>query len=128
VLGEAVDKVEVEVAQEVWEVRLDDINHSQRRVVERLYRWSHRLAWDHVVLEEGENVHYKLFDFEPFLIIGVVTCCSLHIWHIEELLLVAHLQLLGSLSHIRPKEMRQELLVRDQLEPGEAEGRVLLRA
>lgn len=52
VLWEAVDEVEVEIAEEVWEVLLDDADDSQSRMVEGLDSRRHWLSRNHVVLEE----------------------------------------------------------------------------
>ena len=52
VLGEAVDEVEVEIAEEVWKVLLDDADDSQSRMVEGLDSRRHWLSRNHVVLEE----------------------------------------------------------------------------
>lgn len=66
-LWETVDKIEVEVAQEVREILFYYTHNSQSGMVEGLDgRW-HSLAWDHVVLEEDEGVHNQIFHLEPLL-------------------------------------------------------------
>jgi len=52
VLGEAIDEVEVEIAEEVWEVLLDNADDSQSCMVEGLDGRRHWLSRNHVVLEE----------------------------------------------------------------------------
>lgn len=52
VLREAIDKVEVEIAEEVRKVLLDDADNSQSRMIEGLDSRRHWLSRNHVVLEE----------------------------------------------------------------------------
>jgi len=58
VLGQAVHEVEVEVAEEVREVLLYHVQHTEGAVVEGLDRGWDGLAWHHVVLQEAKGVHY----------------------------------------------------------------------
>lgn len=52
VLGEAIDEIEVEIAEEVWEVLLDNADNSQSCMIEGLDGGRHWLSRNHVVLEE----------------------------------------------------------------------------
>ncbi len=71
-LRQAVDKVEVEVGEELWEVMPDDEHHSESRLVELVQACGHLLAWDHVVLQEGEQVDDQLLELKPLLVECVV--------------------------------------------------------
>ena len=57
-LGQAVYEIEVEVAQEVWEILLDDINHSQGGVIESLNHRGSLLVGNQVVFQEYQNALY----------------------------------------------------------------------
>ena len=72
VFWETINKVEVEVREELWEVVSDDKHNSQGSLVELLEASGNLLPWDHVVLEEGEQVDYEFLKFEPFLVKSVV--------------------------------------------------------
>ena len=91
-IRKAIDEIEVEIAQEIREVVLDDAYHSQGGVVEGLNRWRHSLPWDHVVLQESKHVHDQLLDLEPLLVESVVysrralASGRLKAWDVYELL------------------------------------------
>ena len=68
----AVNEVEVEVAEELREVMLDNKNNSKSRFVELDQSIWKLLAWDHIVLQEGEQIDNQLLELEPFLIKGVI--------------------------------------------------------
>ena len=90
---QTVDEIEMEIAEKVWEVLLDHADDSQGGMVESLDGWRNRLSWNHVALEESEDVHDELGDLESSLVERVV--CSqrakatwvLKTWNIDELLL-----------------------------------------
>ena len=69
---QAVHEVEVEFAQELWVVYHDHVEHTQRRVVERLECWRHGLTLNHVLAQEGKQLHDELLDLVLLLqLLGV---------------------------------------------------------
>ena len=78
-LWQTVDKVEVEVRQELWEVMSDHKYHSEGSLVELLETCGYLLPWDHVVLEEGKQVDDELLEFEPLLVESVVLVGNLRL-------------------------------------------------
>ena len=93
VIWQTVDEIEVEITEKVWKVLLDHADDSQGGMVESLDGWRNRLSWNHVALEESEDVHDELGDLESSLVECVV--CThrakatrvLKTWDIDELLL-----------------------------------------
>ena len=71
-LWQTVDKVEVKIREELWEVMSDHKHHSEGGFIELLETCWYLLPWDHVILEEGKQVDDEFFEFEPLLVESVV--------------------------------------------------------
>ena len=69
---QTVDEIEVEITEKVWKVLLDHADDSQGGMVESLDGWRNSLSWNHVALEESEDVHDELGDLESSLMECVV--------------------------------------------------------
>lgn len=84
---DTVHEVEVEIAQEVWEVILDHRNNAHRCMVVSLDSWWHCLSLKHVAFQEIEQVYKELFNLKPLLQVSVVNhaCCALDVLEIHEL-------------------------------------------
>ena len=94
-LWETIDKIEMEVAQEVREILFYHTHNSQSCMIEGLDGWWHSLAWYHVVFEEDEGVNNQIFHLEPLLgsksVVWLTHCIqALKTWQIWELLLTRH--------------------------------------
>lgn len=88
VLRQAVDQVEVEVAEELGIVILDHEDHAQGRFVEFGKRLRHGLPHNQVRLKEGEEVHYEVLEFQALLDVGGVVQEGLGLgWGVRGLLL-----------------------------------------
>lgn len=66
-LGETVDEVEVEVAEELGAIVLDDKHYPHRGLVELGKGLRHGLPHYHVALEEEEELHDQLLELKPLL-------------------------------------------------------------
>jgi hypothetical protein len=93
VVWQTVDEIEVEITEEVGKVLLDHADDSQGGMVESLDGWRNSLSWNHVALEESEDVDDELGDLESSLVECVVCAHRteatrvLKAWDIDELLL-----------------------------------------
>jgi len=72
VLWKTVHEVEVEVAQELWAVVLNDQDNSHGCFVKFGKRLGHWLSHYHVALEEQEKMNNELLELEPLLEIVIV--------------------------------------------------------
>ena len=70
-LGQRIDKVEMEVAQELWVILQDYQHDSHDSRVEALQGRRRFLAWDHVVLQECEALHDQVLDLALLLVLIV---------------------------------------------------------
>lgn len=94
-LWETVDKIEVEVTQEVREILLYHTHNSQSCMIEGLNGGWDSLAWYHVVFKEDKGIDNQILHLEPLLgsqsVVWLTHCIqALETWQIWELLLTGY--------------------------------------
>ena len=124
----------MEVAQELRVILQDDENDVHRGCVETSHRRGGLLTWDQVLLYEREAAHQQVFDLFVLLLrnklrlgdtLRVVALLIILSWRLCLILLCILVELEG-LGWLRFDEVRHEELMRDQFEPCEGEGRIVV--
>jgi len=122
VVWEVVDKVEMEVTEELREVMQDGKAHSQCSLIEGCEGSGGFVVWMHVHLQEGEEAADEVLELEVLVKEYIVRVQSslvidllLHVlpWLPRSQLLMLVLADL--------EEVRHEVLVGDEFDPGEGE-------
>jgi hypothetical protein len=74
----------MEITEEVWEIMLDYTDYSQGCMVVSLDCWWNYLTWNHIALQEREQVYNELRNFESSLVECSVRAITLEsIWILE---------------------------------------------